>query len=327
VQSLGRDSRQRSHRGSRDLLRERAIAVPASRGIFGLSLPRLRRSEGGSKRLARGAQLLGGNRGWRGLVVLCLAAGGGYGLWTSGKSEGLYLEAKAGVERLAVAIGFGVKQIVVEGQDRLGDAEVAKALGAGPGSMILAFDTDAAKARLEAVPWVKQARIMRLLPSTLRVLVEERTPYALWQSKGETHVVDAEGAVLAPATREAYPALPLVVGDGAGKSAADLMRVLAPFEPVRRQLVAAIRVGDRRWTLKLASGIDVMLPEDGIEDALKTLVTFDNERDLLRRGVAAVDLRLGDRIGVRLREQAAPITAPDAPVGTNVPLASSSGKT
>ena len=36
---------------------------------------------------------------------------------------------------------------------------------------------------------------MRLLPSTLQVVVEERTPYAIWQNSRQTYVVDAEGVV------------------------------------------------------------------------------------------------------------------------------------
>jgi cell division protein FtsQ len=307
VQSLGRSQWRGEQQGSWDAPRPRGLGREA-------------------KRLGYGARLLG-RGGWRRLVVVGVAATCGYGLWTSGKSEALYLEAQRGLERLAVVAGLGVQRILVEGQNRLTDEELAKALGAGPGSLILGFNTDAAKARLEGVPWVKSAQIMRLLPSTLRVVIEERTPYAMWQSKGKTYVVDAEGTVLAPAERDAYPNLPLVVGEGAGKSAAALMRVLQPFEAIGRRLVAAIRVGDRRWTLKLASGIDVMLPDDGIEDALKTLVSFEKERGLLQRDIAAVDLRLGDRIGVRLREQAAPVTAPDAPADADNPNASASGKT
>ena len=69
---------------------------------------------------------------------------------------------------------------------------------------MLAFDTDAAKERLEAVPWIKHAQVMRLLPSTLQVVIEERVPFAMWQSRGKTYVVDAEGTVIAPAVREAY---------------------------------------------------------------------------------------------------------------------------
>ena len=181
------------------------------------------------------------------------------------------------------------------------------------------------KARLEAQPWIRQARVTRLLPSTLQVVIEERVPFAVWQSKGKTYVVDREGAVLAPVVREAYADLPLVVGEGAGKNAADLFAELAFFEGLKKEVIAAIRVGDRRWTLKLASGADVMLPDDNIADALKTLVGLDEERGLLHRQIAAVDLRLADRVGVKLRENTTPAPAPDASGLTEVPTASTKG--
>jgi cell division protein FtsQ len=244
-----------------------------------------------------------------------------YGIWVSGKDGSLYRK----VEALAVAAGFGVKQISVEGQQHLSDAELAAALGAGPGTMVFAFDTDAAKARLEAQPWIKQARVTRLLPSTLQVVIEERAPFAVWQSKGKTYVVDREGAVLAPVVREAYSALPLVVGDGAGKNAAALVAELGLFESIEKDVIAAVRVGDRRWTLKLASGVDVLLPDDNIADALKTLVGLDGERGLLHRQIAAVDLRLADRVSVKLRENTTPAPAPNASGLTEVPTASTKG--
>ena len=226
------------------------------------------------------------------------------------------------LEALTIAAGFGVKRITVEGQQHTTDAELTRALGAGPGSFMLAFDTDAAKERLEQVPWVKHAQVMRLLPSTLQVVIEERVPFAVWQSRGQTYVVDAEGAVIAPAVREAYADLPLVVGEGAGKNAADLFETLKPFDSVTKQMVAALRVGDRRWTLKLSSGIDVMLPDDGVADALKTLIDLDRDRSLLRAEIAAVDLRLADRVSVRLRDKAerrcptAAAPLPDAPTAS-----------
>ena len=55
---------------------------------------------------------------------------------------------------------------------------------------MLTFDTAAAKSRLEAVPWIRHAQVMRLLPSTLQLVIEEREPYAVWQNQGKTFVVD-----------------------------------------------------------------------------------------------------------------------------------------
>ena len=298
MQSVGPNRGRRQTRRTNEALLSRAIAVPPRR-FAGLKLPGF----GGAKRGPGGAALDRGSGAWRVVTVLLVAGAAGYGFWISGE-DGLYGQTKRGLEALTIAAGFGVKRITVEGQQHITDAELTRALGAGPGSLMFAFDTDAAKVRLEQVPWVKHAQVMRLLPSTLQVVIEERLPFAVWQSGGKTYVVDAEGAVIAPAVREAYAGLPLVVGEGAGKNAADLFETLKPFDTVTKQMIAALRVGDRRWTLRLSSGIDVMLPDDGVADALKTLIALERERSLLEREIAAVDLRLADRVSVRARDKA-----------------------
>jgi cell division protein FtsQ len=133
--------------------------------------------------------------------------------------------------------------------------------------------------------------------------------------------------VIAPAVREAYASLPLVVGEGAGKNAADLLATLKPFDSLTKQVVAATRVGDRRWTLRLSSGIDIMLPDDGVTDALNTLIGLDRNRNLLARNIAAVDLRLADRVSVRIREHAEPVMPESGSIVPDVPTASTKRNT
>jgi cell division protein FtsQ len=66
-----------------------------------------------------------------------------------------------------------------------------------------------------------------------------------------------------------------------------------------------VLVAQRRWNLRLKNGIDVRLPETGVETALATLVDLDREKKLLSRDVTAIDLRLPDRVTVRLSDEAA----------------------
>jgi cell division protein FtsQ len=152
-------------------------------------------------------------------------------------------------------------------------------------------------------------------------VIEERAPYAVWQNKGQTYVIDTEGVVLAPALREAYASLPLVVGDGAGKNAAQLFAQLMPFSDLTKDVIAAIRVGDRRWTLELASGLEIMLPDDNIAEALTSLAKLDDQHGVLKRDIAAVDLRLLDRVTVRLRETAS-ANQPGGATEADIPTAS-----
>ncbi|MGA7458574.1 MAG: cell division protein FtsQ/DivIB [Methyloceanibacter sp.] len=310
-------------RGSQEFLLARGIAVQRRGGNRLPVLSRTRRlitRSPTSIRLARlGQDRVRGK--WLALCALFLGSAVVYGAIVGGQTTKLYDALTGGIEHLAVASGFGVKRITVAGQLHATDASITTAIGAGPDTILLNFDTDAAKARLETVPWIRHAQVMRLLPSTLQVIVEERTPYAVWQNKGQTYVVDAEGVVLAPALREAYASLPLVVGEGAAKSAAELYNQLVPYADLKQKLIAAIRVGDRRWTLKLASGLEIMLPDDNVGEALNSLAKLDEERGLLRRNVAAVDLRLLDRVSVRLRDTP-PASAPGGTPQVEVPTAS-----
>jgi cell division protein FtsQ len=88
-----------------------------------------------------------------------------------------------------------------------------------------------------------------------------------------------------------------------------------------------MRVGDRRWTLRLSSGIDIMLPDDGVTDALNTLVGLDHNRNLLARNIAAVDLRLADRVSVRMRENAEQVLPESGMAAPDVPTASTKRNT
>ena len=55
----------------------------------------------------------------------------------------------------------------------------------------------------------------------------------------------------------------------------------------------------------LKNGIDVRLPEADVEQALDTLVKLDRDNKILSRDIAAIDLRLPDRVTVQLSDEAA----------------------
>jgi len=301
VQSLGPSKGYARGKGSQKALLARGIAVPRERRLPVLSGTRaLVTRSPKAIRLGRARDRMQGK--WLLFSVLFLGSAVLYGAIIGGQTGRLFDAAVTGVERLVVAVGFGVKRVTVEGQTNVTDSAITTALAAGPETLMLAFDTDAAKARLESVPWIRHAQVMRLLPSTLQVVIEEREPYAVWQNQGKTFVVDEAGVVLAPALPQAFPQLPLVVGEGANKHAAELYATLEPYHDLKRKMLAALRVGDRRWTLKLRTGAEIMLPDGNIEMALESLTKLEQERNVLGRDFAAIDLRLLDRITVRMRE-------------------------
>jgi cell division protein FtsQ len=96
-----------------------------------------------------------------------------------------------------------------------------------------------------------------------------------------------------------------VVGRGAETRAKHFLALLERFPALRDQVRASILVGERRWNLRLKSGLDIRLPEIEVAGALEHLMTLDREAKLLTRDIALVDMRLSDRVTVRLSEKAA----------------------
>ena len=132
------------------------------------------------------------------------------------------------------------------------------------------------------------------------VRVVERQPLALWQHDGQTALVDRAGKVIQRSDLEAFANYPLIVGEGAPAQAAQLLDLLRAYPAVADATEAAVRVSGRRWNLRLRSGIDVRLPEKNIPVALDRLEEFQREHDLFDRDVVAVDLRVPDRLIVRV---------------------------
>ena len=81
--------------------------------------------------------------------------------------------------------------------------------------------------------------------------------------------------------------------------------MIEKYPLLRDQVRASVLVAGRRWNLKLKNGIDVRLPETEIEQALDALVQLDRDKKLLTRDITAIDLRLPDRVTVKLSNEAA----------------------
>ncbi len=205
-------------------------------------------------------------------------------------------------------LGLDIRSIVIDGMQKTPEAEIRAALGTTTGQPILAFSAAAAKVRLEQLTWVRSAVVERQLPDTIRVTLTERAPFAVWQNQGKFALVDRAGKIVTDSQIGAFrDKLPLIVGIGAPETAAPLIDLLAAQPELMPRVVAAIRVGERRWNLCMTNGADVLLPEGAEQQALVKLAELQTTKALLDRPLAEIDMRLPDRLRLR------PLT--DAPCG------------
>ena len=212
-------------------------------------------------------------------------------------------------ERLGDAtarLGLRVGQVVVEGRVKTPEPLLRAAIGVAAGDPILAWSVQAARARIGSINWVQSATVARRLPDTIVVTLTERRPFAVWQHEGRFRLIDRDGQVVTDSDVADFASqLPLVVGAGAPAAAAALLDALAAQPAIAARVAAAVRVGERRWNLRLTNGTDILLPEGAETQALARLAELQAQHALLDRPLQAIDLRLPDRLVFR------PVPAPE----------------
>ncbi|MGC2524330.1 MAG: FtsQ-type POTRA domain-containing protein, partial [Stellaceae bacterium] len=245
---------------------------------------------------------------WGSIAVVLAAAAGAGGAVLVAREPLNGSVAHSAAQRLieaSAALGFRVADIRVEGRATTDRETILAALGARPGTPILAVDPERAKQQLESLPWVRSALIERRLPDTIYVRLVEREPMALWQHGGKIDLIDRSGAVI-PVTRlDRFAKLPMVVGEDAAAHAAELLAMLASEPALAARVTAAVDVGGRRWNLRLDNAIDVLLPAEDAAAAWGDLARLQRDHAILQRDVQAIDMRLPDRLVVRMAPEPA----------------------
>jgi cell division protein FtsQ len=234
--------------------------------------------------------------------VSFLLAAGAYGVVKGEHIPNIVASIKSSADAAANAFGMRIAEVSLSGQRQVSREEIFAAAGVTESSSLLFLDVADARARLEAIPWIAEATVRKLYPDRLQITVTEREACALWQLNGKISVIAADGTALSARLEPRLVTLPFVVGSGAAAKARDFLAILDKHPLIRDQVRASILVGERRWNLRLKNGIDVRLPENDIEGALTTLARLDREKSLLSRDITAVDLRLADRLTVRLSD-------------------------
>jgi cell division protein FtsQ len=231
------------------------------------------------------------------LVVVLLATGG--------RGEALSRYAQAATKSDLATIGFRVDNIHLQGASQIAQRQIIAAANLHTGTPILDVDLAAMRGRVRQVPWVADARVIRLLPDTLVIAVVQRPLMAVWEHDGRTVLVADNGAPAPDVSPAKFQTLPLIVGDGANMAAAEILPMVNGRPRLVQHLNALVRVDDRRWNLNMKDGGVIMLPAQDEAGALARLDSLDRTAKILDLGFERIDLRDPEMVLVRPRPAAA----------------------
>lgn len=244
-------------------------------------------------------------RRWRrALAVLATAmvipiALAGASLTEPGRAARQRLAKLANVDLVAGRLGFGIDQVTLTGQKFTFDRDVFDVLDLANARSYASFDAKAAKDRIERLPWVATAELTRVYPDRLDIRIRERTPFAVWARGEQTYLIDATGRVLSAVSGALPPSLPRIAGEGAAAEAGAFFDLVGGYPDIYRRFETAVRVGERRWTLKLADEVTLELPADGEAQVLNEISRDPGLKRAIERGHTTLDFRAPGRIALR----------------------------
>jgi cell division protein FtsQ len=238
-------------------------------------------------------------------AVAFVAVSVAYGAVRGGHVDTVIGHFKDARDVVANTAGFSIASIALGGQSQLTREQILATAGVTGRTSLLFLNADDARIRLKANPWIADATVLKLYPDRLHISVTERKAYALWQKDGRVSVIARDGTVLETYVAPQFAQLPLVVGQGAAQGAAGFLGVMDRYPAIRDQARAYVLVAERRWNIMLNNGLYVRLPEAQPERAIETLIALDRDKKLLSRDITAIDLRLADRVTVRLSDAVA----------------------
>ena len=207
-----------------------------------------------------------------------------------------------------------VSEIQVRGNQHLARGEVLALLAGLEGQHLLQTDLEVWRRRVLGSPWVEQAALRRVLPSTVEVVIRERLPIAIGRISGDLYLVDEQGLVIDEYGPN-YAAFDLPIVDGLSDTsqagdpvvdparaglAASLLRALEG-QPALMRRISQIDVASAHDAVVLLDQ-DPALVHVGEEQFVERLQRYLELHEALHARVPDieyVDLRFDDRVYVR----------------------------
>ncbi|MBI4635805.1 MAG: FtsQ-type POTRA domain-containing protein [Candidatus Rokubacteria bacterium] len=204
---------------------------------------------------------------------------------------------------------FAISSVEVRGASRVPAEQILAAAGITPGTSVWRLDAPAIVARVETIPEIQRADVVRALPDRVTILVEERRPFTLVHA-GRLHWLDEEGRLLGAAREAVTPPVPVI----SGLPEEELVTMRTAPGPRARAAIGLIRAllrsgsglsaeiseidmsGTEGPVLYTVDGVEVRLGVEDWEDRLARLEGVLAQVAAQDGSVNVVDLRFRDQV-------------------------------
>lgn len=196
---------------------------------------------------------------------------------------------------------FMVSEVVFTGSTHLAETELRHLSGIRTGEGLLVLSARDVAERLKKSPWIRNVGVRKEFPRTVRVMIDESSPFAILEMKGKSFLVDDRGELLEE-LKDAIPFLPVISGDPF-KNRDNFLEALALARVVKDKKIAAeksrVEIIADKGPQDISMVIDNVVVKIGRGDYEQKLTRlFELEDEIKRRAITVdyVDLRFANRV-------------------------------
>jgi cell division protein FtsQ len=232
-------------------------------------------------------------------IVMLVAIVVATAAWMGGSLSQIESRFAGFVDDTARLAGVSVNDVSVIGleADPVLATDIRDAAMIEPGENMFRADPHVIRRRVEATQKVLNVRVHRLWPDQIVIIAEAAEPVAVWHDGRSWAVVDSLGRVIPGARASDHTRLLRLAGIGGAAAAPKIAGLLKTRPDLAGRIAIATRVADRRWDLRMITGITVRLPEDkGLETAIARLASLQSRTALTERGLSRIDLSHDGRV-------------------------------
>ena len=214
------------------------------------------------------------------------------------KTNNIFTETKFNfLNKILINNGFIIKNIEISGVNHLNKNDIIKIINAYNDLNIFNVNIKNIYKEIKNNTWIKKASIEIIYPNTIKILLTEKKPIAIWQNRYGNSLITKSGDVIFEKNLEKFKNyLPIVIGQNAHKNAHSILNILGINKDFVKNIWSLTYVNERRWDVHFNQGLTIKLPSKSIAKAWEKVLYLDKKFNILNLDLTELDLRNSSQI-------------------------------
>ena len=194
--------------------------------------------------------------------------------------------------KLLINNGFMIKNVEVLGNKYLNKNDIINIVTSSTNDNIFNVNIKRIHEKIRKITWVKDASIKVIYPDTIRILLNEKIPIAIWQNKYGNQLVTKNGEIILEKKLNYFKNnLPIIIGNNAHKNINTILEILNINKSFAKNIWSLTFVNERRWDIHFNQGLTIRLPSINVKEAWQKISFLNENFNILKLGLIEIDLR------------------------------------